>query len=130
MVWGQEDFPGDEALIAKFLAQISGRSVEGRIMKTGVVAAVACLCAACAALDVPFEIRLPKEAEPHEDWASRKLGSYLARRVIGSLTVEGLAKQVQILPFPRKNKTKHVYSADPGRLVASCPVRKELCFVC
>ena len=59
-------------------------------MKTGVVAAVACLCAACAALDVPFEIRLPKEAEPHEDWASRKLGSYLARRVIGSLTVEGL----------------------------------------
>ncbi len=90
MVWGQEDFPGDEALIARFLAQISGRSVEGRTMKTGVVAAVACLCAACAALDVPFEIRLPKEAEPHEDWASRELGSYLARRVIGSLTVEGL----------------------------------------
>ncbi len=71
----------------------------------GVAAVAACFCAIVAAADVPFEIRSPQDAKPHEKRAAQELSAYLARRVAGSLTVAGrggVTFHVGDTPFARE----------------------------
>ena len=72
------------------------------MMEMCVATAVACLCAAVAAADVPFEVRQPQDATPHEKKAAQELSAYLARRVVGALTLagrEGVTFHVGDTPF-------------------------------
>ena len=79
----------------------------------GVAAVAACFCAIVAAADVPFEIRSPQDAKPHEKKAAQELSSYLARRVAGSLTVEGRGDAGQTALANRKLPA--VYTSVKGK---------------